>query len=356
MQITPSQVYPVGAGGPRYQVIDVRSPVEVARGALPGARTLPLMSDEERHRVGIRYKEAGQEAAIALGYELAGPHLSARVAAWRAAASERPSVIACWRGGLRSAIAQKHLSDPNVPTLMGGYKALRAHLSMHATARWHERPIWVVGGLTGSGKTELLVELARADGPLVLDLEGLARHRGSAFGAEDDPQPAQATFENALAAATLLASNPGPIVVEDESRYVGARLIPEVLWERMRAAPMVWLETPLADRVARVITTYVLAPAARHGVETTHARLAENTMRIRRRLGGVLLAQVQSQLNAARGDWFEPASHHAWVATLLHDYYDRLYLHSFERSARTVALRGDRPALQSFLQAASRQR
>jgi tRNA 2-selenouridine synthase len=197
-----------------------------------------------------------------------------------------------------------------------------------------------------------LAQLARHTSPLVIDLEGLAHHRGSAFGAEDDPQPSQATFENALAAATVRPSNPGSIVVEDESRYVGARLMPEALWARMRTAPMVWLEAPLPVRVARVIAGYVHAPAERHGVATTHARLAANLLRIRRRLGGELLTALSADLDAARVDWFDPARHTGWVTTLLRDYYDRLYLHAFERSARTVAVRGDGLALLSFLQGA----
>jgi tRNA 2-selenouridine synthase len=350
MQVTPSEVYPVDGGAPSLQVIDVRAPVEVGRGALPGARALPLMSDEERHLVGIRYKEAGQEAAIALGYELAGPHLAARAAAWRSVAAEAPSVITCWRGGLRSAIAAAHLGDPPVPTVAGGYKALRAHLLAHFRARALKRPLWVVGGLTGSGKTELLHALAGASGALVLDLEGLAHHRGSAFGAEDARQPAQATFENGLAAATILPPNPGALIVEDESRFVGARLIPEALWARMRAAPMVWLEAPMAERSARVIAGYVLAPAERHGVEGAHARLAANLARIRRRLGGALLLQVRAELDAARAEWFDPARHQSWVTTLLRDYYDRLYLHAFERSGRPVHLHGDRSTVLRFLQ------
>jgi tRNA 2-selenouridine synthase len=352
MQVTPPEVYPVGAGAPRLQVIDVRAPIEVARGALPGARALPLMNDEERHRIGIRYQEAGQEAAIALGYELAGPHLATRTAAWRAAARAVPSVIACWRGGLRSAIAQSQLGDPIIPTVAGGYKALRAHLLTHFRDRVQARPLWVLGGLTGSGKTELLQRLASAPGPLTLDLEGLASHRGSAFGAEDGAQPAQATFENALAATTLLSPHLGALIVEDESRYVGVRLIPDALWVRMRTAPMVWLEAPLAERSARVIGGYVLTPAHRHGVTATHARLVDNLTRIRRRLGAELLAQVRSELDAARADWFEPAQHEGWVRTLLRDYYDRLYLHSFEKSGRAVHLRGDHATVLEFLQQA----
>lgn len=353
MPLTPAEVYLAAAGTPAFQVIDVRSPVEVARGALRYARALPLMSDEERHRVGIRYQQAGQQAAIALGYELAGPHLAARSAAWRAAAAEAPSVISCWRGGLRSAIAAEHLGDARVTTVVGGYKALRAHLLQGLATLLNSRSLWVLGGLTGSGKTEVLQTLASHRSPLVIDLEGLAQHRGSAFGAEEQPQPTQATFENALALSVWLAAQPGPLVVEDESRFVGQRELPENLWVAMCAAPLVWLEAPLAERVTRVVMGYVIAPAQRHGVTAAHQRLAADLQRIRRRLGGVLLEQVNGQLEAARREWFNPAVHQPWVTTLLRDYYDRLYLHGLMRSGRVVRFRGEAEAMLAFLQRAS---
>jgi len=340
MPLSPDDVYPAGAGAPPVALIDVRSPVEVARGALPGAHALPLMTDEERHLVGVRYAEAGQEAAIALGYELAGPHLPARAAAWRAVADAGPTAVTCWRGGLRSALAVRHLDRPGVETVAGGYKALRRHLMGGLRRAVETKRVVVLGGLTGSGKTEVLRALDGVPDLLALDLEALARHRGSAFGAEDEPQPAQATFENAVAAAVVL-SPARRIVAEDESRFVGRRTVPDALWTAMRSAPVVWLEAPIQERVRRVYEGYVRAPAERHGVDEARARLEADVRRVRRRLGGQRCDVVLRSLEAAADAWFDPDAHEGWIATLLQDYYDRLYLRAFETSGRARAFAGD---------------
>ena len=340
MPLSPDDVYPAGAGAPPVALIDVRSPVEVARGALPGAHALPLMTDEERHLVGVRYAEAGQEAAIALGYELAGPHLPARSAAWRAVADAGPTAVTCWRGGLRSALAVRHLDRPGVETVAGGYKALRRHLMGGLRRAVETKRVVVLGGLTGSGKTEVLRALDGVPDLLALDLEALARHRGSAFGAEDEPQPAQATFENAVAAAVVL-SPARRIVAEDESRFVGRRTVPDALWTAMRSAPVVWLEAPIQERVRRVYEGYVRAPAERHGVDEARARLEADVRRVRRRLGGQRCDVVLRSLEAAADAWFDPDAHEGWIATLLQDYYDRLYLRAFETSGRARAFAGD---------------
>ena len=348
MPLEPPDVYPAGAGTPPYALIDVRSPVEVARGALPGAHALPLMTDDERHRVGLRYREAGQSAAIALGYALAGPHLPARVAAWRAVADGGPTAVTCWRGGLRSALAVRHLGRPGVETVTGGYKALRRHLLAGLATTASGRGLRVLGGLTGSGKTEVLAGLRGVPGLLALDLEAHARHRGSAFGAEDEPQPPQATFENAVA-AELLLSPADRVVVEDESRFVGRRSVPEALWVAMRAAPVVWLDAPLEERVRRVFEGYVRAPAELHGVAVARARLEADARRVRRRLGGQRCDAVLQALGAATDAWDDAGAHAGWIATLLVDYYDRLYLRAFEASGRSLAFRGEAAAVAGFL-------
>ena len=348
MPLSPDDVYPAGAGAPPVALIDVRSPGEVARGALPGAHALPLMTDEERHLVGLRYAEAGQEAAIALGYELAGPHLPARAAAWRAVADAGPTAVACWRGGLRSALAVRHLDRPGVEAVAGGYKALRRHLMAGLRRAVDEKRVVVLGGLTGSGKTEVLQALGGVPDLLALDLEALAQHRGSAFGAEDEPQPAQATFENAVAAAVVL-SPASRILAEDESRFVGRRTVPDALWAAMRGAPVVWLEAPIQERVRRVYEGYVRAPAERHGVAAARARLEGDARRVRKRLGGQRCDAVLGALETATDAWFDPEAHAGWIATLLEDYYDRLYLRAFEASGRARAFVGDAGDVIAFL-------
>jgi tRNA 2-selenouridine synthase len=343
---TPEQVYPLAAGAMPVGLIDVRSPGEIAAGALPYAQAQPILHDDERHHVGIRYAHAGQEAAIRLGYELTRDALEGRIAALRSAAGDAPTAVACWRGGLRSALAVQHAALPHVKAVAGGYKALRSHLRTALEARLRGARTIVLAGLTGSGKTDVLHALAHP-GVLALDLEGHAQHRGSAFGAYATAQPTQATFENAVAADVVLS--PAPlIVVEDESRFVGARSVPEALWRTMRAAEVIWLDAPLAERSARVFDAYVAAPNRRDGVAVTHARLDAALARLERRYGGDRVARARAQLAAARGE-ASFAAHRTWIEPLLVDYYDRLYTHAFDALGRSVLHRGDAASLLTFV-------
>jgi tRNA 2-selenouridine synthase len=309
------------------------------------------MLDDERAAVGICYKQAGQAAAIELGYELAGPHLAARAEAWRQVSSQGPSAISCWRGGLRSALAARHLGDPKVPTITGGYKAIRAYLQGALEEELRDRNVWVLGGLTGSGKTELIRALGAQASLQAMDLEELAGHRGSAFGALSEPQVAQATFENALAAEVILHPHACTLLFEDESRRIGQRTLPEGLWNALREAPMLWLEAPLSERVARVFHEYVRTPAEQLGVMATQLDLLSAVQRIQRRLGDQRVAAINGQLEEAKGDWFNPQRHEGWIELLLREYYDRLYLHAFERSTRTVLHRGNAGELRDYLRA-----
>lgn len=353
--LAPAALYPVGAVRPPLHVVDVRAPIEVARGALPFAHALPLMSDDERAQVGRRYAEAGQEAAVALGWEITAGSLGARVEAWRAVVARGPTAVTCWRGGLRSAIACELIDRADARPVDGGYKAVRHHLVDALPSAIARAPLLVLGGLTGAGKTELLARLADAEDALtVVDLEGLARHRGSSFGAHDVPQPAQATFEHELAVAMLLHRG-ALVLVEDESRYVGRRTLPAALLAAMQRAPLALLEVPLEERVARLHRDYVAAPTARGGARATHAALAAGVQRLRRRLGHQRVRAVRDALDDALATgWSEPGAHRGWIERLLTDYYDRLYTRALEALARPVALRGDAETLARALLARAR--
>ena len=344
--LEPGALYPVGAGEPPLAIVDVRSPVEVARGALPGAHALPLLSDEERHEVGLCYARSGQEAALALGWEITEATLPARIAAWREVAAHRPTAIVCWRGGLRSRLATELIDVPHARPVAGGYKAVRRHLTQALPSAVGRVPLLVLTGLTGAGKTDLLEALADGapSGPFVLDLERLARHRGSSFGATPGPQPAQPTFEHEIASALLLHRS-SLVVVEDESRYVGRRTLPPALMDAMRGAPLAVLETTIEERIARVFEGYVRAPAERDGVAATAAALSEATVRLRRRLGNPRTRRVLDALERAEGAWFDPDAHRGWIRLLLEEYYDRLYERNRASLARPVALRGDAASL-----------
>jgi tRNA 2-selenouridine synthase len=342
-------VYPAGAGSPRIALIDVRAPVEVARGALPGAVNMPILGDEERHLVGIAYKESGQEAAVGLGYRLTAGSMAARVAKWRGACGPGPAALSCWRGGMRSQLAQQFLGEPRVPTVEGGYKALRAHLVAGMESSLASKRVIVLTGMTGTGKTDLLESLSGSNGLLALDLEDLARHRGSAFGGLGE-QPAQQTFENDLAARILL--DPSEVLLmEDESRRIGALHLPDPLYASMSQARLLLLEAPWSERVERIHRQYIVAPAERLGPVRALRDLKAATARLKRRLGGELVERLTAVLNAAMTsqEWRDRHALEPFIAPLLREYYDPLYRRSLEGMQRQVLVRGDREELTSWL-------
>ena len=179
-------------------LIDVRAPIEFEKGAFPHAINLAIMNDKERHLVGTAYKKSGNEAATKLGYSLvSGTIKEERMKAWKDAIQANPNALLyCFRGGSRSQISQEWLDESgiNIIRLKGGYKAFRNYLLAEIEKAPQQFKPTIIGGRTGSGKTILLKKIQNS-----IDLEGLANHRGSAFGRKITPQPAQIDFENALA-------------------------------------------------------------------------------------------------------------------------------------------------------------
>lgn len=323
-------------------VIDVRAPCEFARGALPGAVNLPLLEDGERAAVGTAYRRHGRSAAIELGLRLvSGSVRQRRIDAWRTIAEERPdAVICCARGGLRSEIAQSWLARSGValPRVAGGFKALRACCLSIIDRAAALRRFVLVGGRTGAGKTRVL-----ASAPAALDLEALAGHRGSAFGALPMPQPTPIAFENALALTLLRLPEECAIAVEDESRTIGRLAIPEVLYSALQRAPVVLLEVPLAERIGNIRREYVEQAAD----PQPHLRAALD--RIRRRLGGARHAEIAALMAAAFRAPGDAAGHDAWISRLLADYYDPMYDHQLRGKADRIAMRGGAAQVAAFL-------
>lgn len=328
-------------------LIDVRAPVEFAQGALPGAINLPLMDDEERHLVGIRYKEQGQQAAIELGNQLvAGGLRQARVKAWQDTLAAHPdALIYCFRGGLRSQTAQQWLFEAGIerPRIQGGWKAMRQALCARIDAA-AERPLLVVGGLTGCAKTELI---QRVEGGL--DLEACARHKGSAFGRHPLPAPAQIDFEHAI--GQRLLDVPGACVVEDESRHIGIANIPLTLWRAMEKAPRVRVEMPLDWRLARIHKDYIDDLWTIYhrqygewlGWALMRKQLSGALGRLRKRLGSARLARLSrlQELAFREHERGNLQAHEAWLAPLLTEYYDPLYRHQLEKHSQTFLHVGD---------------
>ena len=331
--------------------IDVRAPSEADRGTVPGACNLPILDDAERARVGTTYKQQGQEAASRVGHRLvSGAVREQRIAGWADFAAQHPDAwIFCWRGGQRSAIAAEWLAAAGhaLPRVPGGFKALRNALGEALNAACRDSRPWIIlAGRTGSGKTDFIREI-----PQAIDLEALAAHRGSAFGATESEQPAPVTFENALATAWLRHSGPF-LLLEDESRTIGRLALPESWHLRMQGAPVALLEVDADQRRAHIVREYVEMPL-RSGVapETLHARYTAALTRIERRLGGLRRRSIQKALDAAfvaGSAAFDAAPHTAWVDMLLRDYYDPMYDHQIDTKMRRVVIRGDAATLRDY--------
>jgi tRNA 2-selenouridine synthase len=238
-------------------IIDVRAPAEFAEDHLPGAISLPVLDDEERARVGTIYKQVSPFTARKLGAALvaknAAKHLEGpladRAGGWR-------PLVYCWRGGQRSGSFAMILGQIGwrVETLVGGYKSWRGLVVQAVYDTPVQSPVMVLDGNTGSAKTELL-NLLPGFGVQVIDLEGLARHRGSLFG-NVGPQPSQKAFEGALALALAKLDPTRPVVVEAESSKIGECRVPPMLWKAMVAAPRVTVSAPRAARAAYLAQAY----------------------------------------------------------------------------------------------------
>jgi tRNA 2-selenouridine synthase len=282
-------------------LIDVRSPAEYKHAHIPGAASLPLFSDEERKLVGTAYKQLSREVAIKIGLDFFGPKMKPIVEAvekmvrdWHAtkenATSTKPGVyVYCWRGGMRSGAISwlLNLYGFDVYTLAGGYKAFR-----NRTLKIFETPIpiKILAGYTGSGKTELLQALA-TKGNHVIDLEGLAGHKGSAFGnLLLSPQPTQEMFENQLGCVLAkfvqkhgnengVSADALPYIwFEDESQRIGNLNVPHTLWAQMRSAPIFFIDIPFEQRLKFIVSQY--------GIYNV-IELQQATLRISKRLGGL---------------------------------------------------------------------
>lgn len=344
-------------------LLDVRAPVEFAEGAFPTAVNHPLINDEERHRIGIEYKEAGQDKAIELGEQLvSGALKQQRIAHWKAFLEQHPdAVLYCFRGGMRSKISQQWLAEEagiDCPRVHGGYKAMRRFLLERLEADSAICHPVVIGGRTGVGKTRLLLECRQH-----IDLEAQANHRGSAFGHHARPQPSQIDFENAVAIALLkhVATDNRAFVVEDEGRNIGSRHIPPALFSRMQSSPLMILEATDQARVDITRQEYVHDALVEfnqvYGEQTGFAHWAEylqNSLdRIAKRLGGErhaiarrLLAEALDQ-HAVTDD---TSAHDRWIEYLLNEYYDGMYEYQLSKKADRIIFRGNRPAVLDFLQ------
>ncbi len=285
--------------------IDVRSPGEFQTGHIPGAYNVPLFSDEERAVIGTLYKQVSRQAALDKGLEFVGPKLLSLVQEIREHASS-PPFIYCWRGGMRSesVCGLMKMSGIACQRLAGGYKAYRHYIRQEFS---RPLPLILLGGYTGSGKTDILHRLAQ-DNLQILDLEGLANHKGSAFGhLNEDPQPTNEQFENNLFAKFQCLDLSQAILVENESRVIGKIHLPEAFFTQMRSAPLLSLDVPKEARVARLIEDYAATP---------REELIAATKRIVKKMGQEKVQLVEEHIQT--GDF-------AQACAILLSYYDIFY-------------------------------
>ena len=323
-------------------VIDVRSEGEYQKAHFENTLNIPILSDIHRHDVGLIYKTEGSEAAKALGHKLvSGNYKDRMIQQWCESIKshpQQPALIFCWRGGLRSRIAQDwvYQNGLEVVRVDSGYKGLR-----HEALKVIEKPVpfVILSGMTGSGKTRLIHKLRR-----FVDLEALAKHRGSAFGAHfGASQPQQATFENKLAQSLYLVAD--NTVLEDESPNIGRCHLPDMFYARMSQAPMVMIETPVRIRALEIFKEYIQEPCAGgmplHELENSFAK---NVERIRNKLGGLECDNIKNLLNQSfQFDAMDEGYIDAyldWIERLLTHYYDKLYLHSLSLKSRKTLYKG----------------
>ncbi|WP_340111773.1 tRNA 2-selenouridine(34) synthase MnmH [Maribellus mangrovi] len=311
------------------KLIDVRSPAEYELAHIPGAVNIPIFDNAERREVGIKYKVGGRDNAVLLGLDFVGPKMSDFVRQARQLARNKQVMVHCWRGGMRSASMAWlfETAGLEVFVLKGGYKAYRQYIR-----KQFSRPaeILVLGGYTGSGKTEILQTL-KASGEQFLDIEGIAHHRGSAFGTlGQEAQPSNEQFENNLADAWRKFDHNKKIWVEDESRQLGKCGIPDPLFQQMRQAPLIKINIPKPIREQRLVKEYGTFDKA---------LLKEQIEKIKKRLGGKNTSEALSAID--EGDILRAAS-------LSLAYYDKAY--DFGMSKRdqkkviTLDLEKDDPA------------
>lgn len=310
----------------QFPVLDVRSPGEFNHAHIPGAYSFPLFTDDERKVVGTVYKQQGREPAIKIGLDYFGVKMRRMVEEAESITNgkSKTMLVHCWRGGMRSAGVAwlLDLYGFKVYTLVGGYKSFRQWVLGSFENSYQFR---ILGGYTGSGKTLLLHELA-AKNHCQVDLEDLAKHKGSAFGAAPDvPQPKQEMFENLLALELKRKESAPFIWLEDESQRIGLVNLPNALWTQMRSSPVYFIHIPFEARLDYIVREYG---------KLKKDQLAGGIIRIQKRLGGLETKTAMNHL--MEGNTRE-------CFAILLKYYDKLYLKGLNNRDNLQTLLTDIP-------------
>lgn len=302
-------------------VIDVRSEGEFEAGHIPGSINISLLNNEQRAAVGIAYKQHGQLEAIRTGFRLIGSDIAQIIERTEQTAGGDREVIAyCWRGGMRSDYFSRFMEMAKIKchTLQGGYKSYRTLAQAYFSKQWK---LNVIGGCTGSGKTEILRALAQ-QGEQVIDLEMLACHKGSVFGGlMMPPQPTSEQFENDLFEVLLKMDEQKTIWIEDESIAIGKVFLPQSFWKRMNESPVIELDVEKTVRVQRLVAEYAKADAE---------SFLQSLEKIISRLGHQHYQRAREFVLG--GKWYE-------AIDVILTYYDKAYLNGLGRKQHRVAHR-----------------
>ena len=305
-------------------VVDVRTPAEFEQGHIPGAHNIPIFSNEERVIIGTLYKKSGKDTAIEKGLSLVGPKLATFVKQGKKIAKNKKLLIHCWRGGMRSASMAWLFNTAGLTTqvLEGGYKTYRRSLKSLFSK---EIPMIIVGGFTGSGKTDFLKALEKK-GEQIIDLEGIAHHKGSAFGhIGEQKQPTTEQFENNLFEHLLKLNLKKPIYLEDESRNVGRVWISDEFYKQMRKAPVLKLNVTENIRLERLVTDYAIT-------EQVKEALIFSVNKIKKRLGGLRTQNSIALIN--EGNFKEAAKE-------ILPYYDKTYAYGLSQRDKNTIIEFD---------------
>jgi len=295
-------------------LLDVRTPAEFKRGHIPGAINFPLFSDEERVIIGTLYKQKGKDFAVEKGLDFVGPKLASFVKEAKKIAVDKEIMLHCWRGGMRSGSMAWLFETAGLrpKILVGGYKAYRQQVHLDFSER--KLDLLVLGGATGSGKTFILHAM-QEQGHQIIDLEQLANHKGSSFGAIGEaPQPTTEHFENLLHQRILELDLTRPIWVENESRGIGTVYIPEGFWQKMQTAPLINISIPKENRLDILTEMYV---------DKNPEILIEAFKRIRKKIGGQNLNHAVEYLQ--KGDY-------RTAADIALTYYDKTYAYGLKKN------------------------
>lgn len=333
-------------------LLDVRAPCEFKKGAFPNAVNLPLLNDQQREEVGICYKQHGQEKAIELGNHLITPaSRQSKIAAWANFVELHPiGFLYCFRGGKRSQFVQQWLKENGIeyPLVQGGYKKMRSYLLEQLELLSKTLPFVLISGKTGSGKTALLPRL-----PHYVDLEALANHRGSSFGANLTPQPGVISFENSLSIQLLKISkrNPSTIFLEDEGKLIGRLAIPQTLRETMLTLPCVLLSESVETRVEitekHYISDLLNCYQSQFGTEAGTQLFVDHHKKalhkIRKRFGEDRINKAETIFDngmTVLSKEGNTSGFRAYLEFLLVNYYDPMYEYQFRSKNRQILFSG----------------